>query len=129
MELRQPHFRGCYVQDSMELHELGPEDVSLLKGLGPRLAVIRPLTHCGAVTLRVYPCQIKAPHTSQQVELHLHMDGACRVETLKELSRLYKLDYPHDDVEEFKKCVMILSPAPSLASFLEVFGALSEILW
>ena len=27
---RCPHFRGCYVQASMEL---GPEDVSLLRGV------------------------------------------------------------------------------------------------
>ena len=64
-----------------------------------------------------------------QVELHLHIEGACRLETLRELSRQYQLDYPHDDPEEFKKCVMLLTPAPSLTDFLKVFTALGDIIW
>ena len=57
------------------------------------------------------------------------MDGACRVDTLRKLSRQHQLDYPHDDEEEFKKRIMLLSPATSLAQFLEVFGAIGDILW
>jgi adenosine deaminase len=44
------------------------------------------------------------------------------------LSRQYQLDYPHDDPEEFKKCVMLLTPAPSLSDFLKVFAAITDIL-
>ena len=68
-------------------------------------------------------------HVLLKVELHVHLDGACRIGTLCELSRQHKLDYPHDDEEEFKKHVMLLSPAPSLEQFLDVFRALSSILW
>ena len=57
------------------------------------------------------------------------MDGACRVDTLRKLSRQHQLDYPHDDEEEFKKRIMLLSPATSLAQFLEVLGAIGDILW
>ena len=57
------------------------------------------------------------------------MDGACRVDTLRELSRQHQLDYPHDDEEEFKKRIMLLSPTTSLTQFLEVFGAICNILW
>jgi adenosine deaminase len=63
-----------------------------------------------------------------KVELHVHMDGACRVDTLRELSRQHQLDYPHDDEEEFKKRIMLLSPTTSLTQFLEVFGAICNIL-
>jgi adenosine deaminase len=50
------------------------------------------------------------------------------VDTLRELSRQHQLDYPHDDEEEFKKRIMLLSPTTSLTQFLEVFGAICNIL-
>ena len=56
------------------------------------------------------------------------MDGAGRAETLRELSRQYGLDYRHDDEEEFKKQIMLLSPGTSLVQFLEVFEVLTNIL-
>ena len=56
------------------------------------------------------------------------MDGACRMSTLRELSRQQNLDYPHDDEEAFAEYVKLLSPAPSLADFLKVFGSINKIV-
>lgn len=63
-----------------------------------------------------------------KIELHVHLDGACRHETLRELSQKYQLDYPHHDEEEFKKQVMLLSPAKSLTEFLQKFRNINDIL-
>jgi len=63
------------------------------------------------------------------VELHVHSDGACRLETLRDLSRQYNCPYPHDDLEKFKPVVTLLNPQDSLKKFLSVFKAIGNILW
>lgn len=62
------------------------------------------------------------------MELHVHMDGACRLDTLMDLSQKYNCDYPHSNREEFKKLVMLLGPAESLEQFLKVFAVIDDIL-
>lgn len=74
-----------------------------------------------------YDCTPPPSHSSQ-VELHVHLDGACRLSTLQDLARQFQLPYPYDNLEEFKKCVALPSAASSLVGFLEVFTALGEIL-
>ena len=68
-----------------------------------------------------------------QIELHLHADGACRIETLRELAREYDVHengkpLPYDDLEKFKACVGLPNGATSLADFLTVFHTLDKIL-
>ena len=58
----------------------------------------------------------------------MHSDGACRLETLRELSRQYKCPYPHDDKEKFRRVVTLVEPQDSLKAFLSVFGAIGNIL-
>ena len=65
---------------------------------------------------------------SLQVELHVHMDGTCRLSTLQELSKKYNLDFPHDRPEEFKEVVCVPRPQPSLRDFLKPFLAVGKIL-
>jgi hypothetical protein len=70
---------------------------------------------------------------SLQVELHLHADGACRIETLRELAREYDVQengkpLPYDDLEKFKACVGLPNGATSLENFLKVFNTLDKIL-
>lgn len=82
--------------------------------------------------LRVFERLIKWNYTSQ-VELHLHGDGACRLETLKDLARKYDVSVdgqrlPWDDVEKFTELVALPRGASSLADFLKVFRSLDHIL-
>lgn len=68
-----------------------------------------------------------------KIELHLHADGACRIETLRELAREYDVQengkpLPYDDLEKFKACVGLPLGASSLADFLKVFNTLDKIL-
>ena len=64
-----------------------------------------------------------------QVELHVHADGSCRLSTLQDLSRQFKCPYAHDDLEAFKKTVTLSqSTTSSLQHFLQVFGAITDIL-
>ena len=64
----------------------------------------------------------------KQVELHLHGDGACRLETLRDLARQYQRPYPYDDLQKFKSCVCITSEKESLKDALAVFDVLADIL-
>ena len=68
-----------------------------------------------------------------QVELHVHADGACRLDTLRDLARKYNVQengkpLPVDDVEKFKECVALPHGAKSLVDFLSVFHYLDLIL-
>lgn len=58
----------------------------------------------------------------------MHLDGACRLSTLQDLSKQYSLPYPHDNLEEFKSWVSLPSAVPSLCDFLKVFTTVGEIL-
>ena len=58
----------------------------------------------------------------------MHLDGACRLETLMDLARQSNLSYPYNDKEQFKSWVALVNPAPSLADFLKVFTAIGNIL-
>lgn len=70
---------------------------------------------------------------TSQVELHVHADGACRLETLMELAQKYNVQdngspLPYNDKEAFKECVALPRGASSLADFLKVFHSLDLIL-
>ena len=67
------------------------------------------------------------------MELHLHADGACRLETMRELARKYGVQHdgkplPYDDLEQFKEYVALPRGAASLKDFLKVFGCIAQIL-
>ena len=65
---------------------------------------------------------------AKQVELHLHGDGACRLETLRDLARQYKRPFPHDDLKKFTPCVCLPNEVGNLTEFLKVFDAIVDIL-
>ena len=63
----------------------------------------------------------------------MHADGACRIETLRELAREYNVHengkpLPYDDLKKFKACVGLPDGATSLQDFLKVFHTLDKIL-
>lgn len=63
----------------------------------------------------------------------MHADGACRLDTLRDLARKYGIQengkpLPYDDPEQFKEHVALPRGACSLEDFLKVFRCLDRIL-
>ena len=55
------------------------------------------------------------------VELHRHLDGSVRLETVLELGLHYGLPLPATDLEGLRPFVQVTEPKPSLMAFLEKF--------
>ena len=62
------------------------------------------------------------------VELHRHLDGNVRLETVLELAREHDLELPADDPEGLRPHVQITEPEPDLPAFFAKFELLRRIL-
>lgn len=62
------------------------------------------------------------------IDLHRHLDGSTRLETILELGRKYNLPLPAWDVEGLRPHVQVTDPQPGVMVFLEKFRWLTAIL-
>jgi len=56
-----------------------------------------------------------------KVELHRHLDGSIRQETIIDISKRNKLDIDITDIASLKKWSTVIEPMQDLATVLEVF--------
>lgn len=61
------------------------------------------------------------------VELHRHLDGNVRLETVLDLARRHGVDLPADDAEGLRPYVQVTEPEPDLMAFLAKFEHLRRI--
>ncbi len=61
-------------------------------------------------------------------DLHRHLDGSLRLETILDLGRRHGLDLPAWDVEGLRPHVQVTKSEPDLMSFLAKFKWLSAVL-
>lgn len=62
------------------------------------------------------------------IELHRHLDGNVRLETILELGLHYGLPLPAKDLEGLRPYVQVTEPKPSLLAFFEKFHWLTAVL-
>jgi adenosine deaminase len=62
------------------------------------------------------------------IDLHRHLDGSVRLETILELGRKYNLPLPASDLEGLRPHVQIVDQAPSVMAFISKFYWLTAIL-
>lgn len=62
-----------------------------------------------------------------KVELHVHLDGAVRPQTILDIAKSRGLHMPHENIEEFKKDVVLYEPA-SLEALLKCFHTFMPVL-
>ena len=67
-------------------------------------------------------------HRWRKVDLHCHLDGARRVETIFQIARKQKIAIPADSPEELKKFVQVSPSCRSLTDFLKCFTYFYEVL-
>lgn len=63
-----------------------------------------------------------------KVELHCHLDGSVRPETVLEMAKLEKIQIPSQEIDEFKKCVQVLGHCESLKEYLEKFNLILQTM-
>ena len=63
-----------------------------------------------------------------KVELHRHLDGSVRIETIWDLARQHGLDVSASSIEELRSRATILSPLKDLKTVLECFSTLQKVL-
>jgi adenosine deaminase len=62
------------------------------------------------------------------VELHRHLDGNIRLETVLDLGRRHNLDLPAWELEALRPHVQITTPEPGLVEFLAKFDVLQRVM-
>lgn len=66
--------------------------------------------------------------SSPRIDLHRHLDGNLRLETVLDLAEQHRLTLPGSDVASLKPHLQILAPGPDLTSFLERVELMVSVL-
>lgn len=62
------------------------------------------------------------------VELHRHLDGNLRIETVLDLARRHGVELPASTAEELRPHVQVIDPTPDLLGFLAKFDVLRRVM-
>ena len=62
------------------------------------------------------------------IDLHRHLDGSVRLETILELGRKHNLPLPAWDIESLRPHVQVTEPRPGLMAFLQYFKWMTGVL-
>lgn len=73
------------------------------------------------LTERLTPQALKA---MPKIDLHRHLEGSLRLETLLEIARQYRLNVPYDDLDVLRPHVQITNDPPDYEVFLGKFKVL-----
>jgi adenosine deaminase len=66
--------------------------------------------------------------TSPLIDLHRHLDGNVRLETILDLGREHNLPLPAQDIESLRPHVQITEPQPGVMAFISKFKWMIEVL-
>lgn len=62
------------------------------------------------------------------IDLHRHLDGSVRLETILDLGRRHNLPLPAWDVESLRPFVQVLDPQPGIMAFIQRFEWMTGVL-
>jgi adenosine deaminase len=62
------------------------------------------------------------------IDLHRHLDGSVRLETILDLGRQYNLPLPAWDVESLRPFVQVIEPQPGIMAFISKFKWMTGVL-
>ncbi|HPF09676.1 MAG TPA: adenosine deaminase, partial [Candidatus Cloacimonadota bacterium] len=67
-------------------------------------------------------------HKLPKTDLHVHLDGSVRPETIIDLAREFKIELPTMDVEELRKLIVCGEHTKSLEDYLRGFNIVNLVL-
>jgi len=67
-------------------------------------------------------------HSFPLIDLHRHLDGNVRLQTILDLGRQHNLPLPADTVEGMRPYVQVTEPTPSVMTFIAKFEWMSRVL-
>lgn len=87
------------------------------------------MTEMSSTLTRSYPARPlldmrRVLHALPKVDLHRHLEGSLRLETLAEIAREHGIDLPSYDIEHLRPYVQITDDPPDFQRFLEKFQLL-----
>jgi len=62
------------------------------------------------------------------IDLHRHLDGSVRLETILDLGRLHRIPLPGDTLDALRPHVVVTTPQPGLIEFLAKFKWMTAVL-
>jgi adenosine deaminase len=62
------------------------------------------------------------------IDLHRHLDGSVRLETILDLGRLHRIPLPGNSLDELRPHVIVSTPQPGLIEFLAKFKWMTAVL-
>jgi adenosine deaminase len=62
------------------------------------------------------------------IDLHRHLDGSIRLETILDLARIHNIALPAGDIEGLRPHVQVVDPQPGIMAFLSKFKWMTAIL-
>ncbi len=62
------------------------------------------------------------------LDLHRHLDGSIRLETILDLGRKHKIDLPADNLEGLRPFVQVTDPRPGVMAFIDKFQYMVGVL-
>ncbi|MCJ7718205.1 MAG: adenosine deaminase [Anaerolineales bacterium] len=67
-------------------------------------------------------------YTLPVIDLHRHLDGSIRLETILDLGQKHNIPLPAEDIEELRPYVQITEPRPGVMAFIEKFKYMIGVL-
>ncbi len=67
-------------------------------------------------------------HSLPKAELHCHLDGSMRVETVVELAKQFNVELPADNIEDLRKILEVKEDCESLVEYLRPFDITLSVL-
>ena len=67
-------------------------------------------------------------HKFPLIDLHRHIEGSIRIETILDLAQLHNLSLPADDIQNLRPYIQVFNPQPGVMAFIEKIKLAASVL-
>ena len=62
------------------------------------------------------------------IDLHRHIEGSIRIETILDLAKLHNLSLPADDIQSLRPYIQVFNPQPGVMAFIEKIKLAASVM-